>query len=64
MLLAAVDCVLGTCWVVAFDEGHCREVLSIAENLRPVAMITIGHAAGKIPRRGRRPLEEIVIWDQ
>ena len=42
MLLTATDLGLGTCWVGAFEEERVKDILRIPENLRPVALITVG----------------------
>ncbi|MFO8059044.1 MAG: nitroreductase family protein [Bacillota bacterium] len=51
---------LGACWIGAFDEQKCSQVLSVPSNLRPVAMIPVGHPAGEARTPRRRPLEDIV----
>jgi len=51
---------LGACWVGAFDEQRCAEVLSLSQKRRPVAMIAIGHPASDPRPRPRRSLDEIV----
>jgi nitroreductase len=43
MLLAAHDQGLGACWVGAFDDGQVRTVLSMSDEARPLAIITIGY---------------------
>jgi len=63
ILLAAVDFGLGTCWVGAFDEARCTEALGIHDELRPVAIVPVGYAAGNPAGTGRRPLDEIAVWD-
>jgi nitroreductase len=54
LLLAVCAEELGACWVGAFDEDMVRESLSLEDNIRPLAIIPIGHPAierKKIPRR-------------
>ncbi len=51
---------LGACWVGAFDEQRCAEVLTLPEGRRPVAMIPIGHPASDPQPRARRSLDEVV----
>ena len=53
MLLAAKDLGLGTCWVGAFDERMLKEIVGIADNARPQAIITLGFPAEvpKIPNK-------------
>jgi nitroreductase len=63
ILLLAVDRGLGTCWVGAFDESACSQVLSLSDNQRPVAIIPLGYPAKDPSPRPRRPLDEVVFWD-
>ena len=43
MLLAATALDLGTCWIGAFDEEEVKFALNLPENLRPIAIITVGY---------------------
>jgi len=60
MLLAARALGLATCWVGAFQEEEARRVLNIPNNIRPVAIIPVGHPAEKPEAPERRPLREII----
>jgi len=61
ILLAATELDLGSCWVGAFDEAHAARALSLADHLRPVALISIGQAAVSSRRTtARRPPEQVV----
>jgi len=44
ILLAAYSLGLGTCWVGAFDERRVTSLLNLPENVRPIALIPIGHS--------------------
>lgn len=46
ILLAATALGLGSCWVGAFDESSAAKALELPDELRPVALVPIGH-----PRR-------------
>lgn len=60
LLLAAVASGLGTCWVGAFDEDAASRALDLPSRLRPVAIIPMGYAAGRLrPGTGRRPVEQV-----
>lgn len=63
MLLAACALGLATCWVGAFREEEAKKVLNPPEGVRPVAIIPVGHPAGKPMARSRRPLSEIVHYE-
>ena len=60
MHLAAYALGLATCWVGAFQEEKARRVLNLPDDLRPVAIIPVGHAAEKPALSPRRPLSEVV----
>jgi nitroreductase len=60
ILLAAYALGLGTCWVGAFREELVKKTLNAPMNMRPVAIIPIGHAAERPRAPSRRSLEEIV----
>jgi nitroreductase len=60
MLLAAHALGLATCWVGAFQEEDAKKVLKISSDVRPVAIIPIGHAAEKPMARSTKPLSDIV----
>lgn len=62
MLLAATEVGLGSCWVGSFDEGAVASALGLAEGIRPVAMIAIGHPAEAAPERTRRAARETVLF--
>jgi len=42
-LLKATDLGLGSCWVGAFDEERVRTICGLPDELRPVAMVTVGY---------------------
>lgn len=63
ILLGAVDRGLGTCWIGAFNEEQCKKILSIPDDLRPVAIVPLGYPADDSPRTGRRALKEVTVWD-
>lgn len=50
---------LGSVWVGAFDEKKASDALGLPDNIRPVAMLPVGHPAESGVKRRRLPLEEI-----
>jgi nitroreductase len=60
ILLAAHALGLGTCWVGAFREELVKKALNAPMNMRPAAIIPVGHAAERPRAPSRRSLEEIV----
>lgn len=62
--LAAIDHGLSSCWAGAFDERRVTSLLELpAGQLRPVALLAIGHPAEQPARPPRRPFDELVGWD-
>lgn len=62
--LAATDRGLSSCWVGAFDEQRVSSLLALpAGELRPVAVLAIGHAVEQPARPPRRSVDEMVRWD-
>jgi nitroreductase len=59
ILLAAHATGLAACWVGAFNEEAAKRVLDISGELRPIAIIPVGHPAESPRERLRRPLGSI-----
>lgn len=57
--LAAHSLGLGSVWVGSFDESRVSQVLRIQKDVRPVAMLVVGHSAESPEPTPRRPLGEI-----
>ncbi len=47
MLLAATALGLGACWVGAFREDEAAQALHLVKDMRPLALIPAGYAAGE-----------------
>jgi coenzyme F420-0:L-glutamate ligase/coenzyme F420-1:gamma-L-glutamate ligase len=65
MLLAAYDLGLDAGWMCAplFCPAEVVEALGLDPTLVPHALLTLGYAEGDPPkRRGRRPLDDLVIY--
>ena len=63
ILLAATAMGLGTCWVGAFDEAAAAGALALTDDLRPVALISVGHPAAPSSRHTTRlSLDEVVSY--
>ncbi len=50
LMLAATDMGLGTCWIGSFNEGGVSKSVHFPKNIRPVALVPVGHPA-KLPKR-------------
>ena len=64
MLLMAHSLELGACWVRSFDEENIRRIVTITENARPQAIITIGIPDEKPPEPSRIPLTHIAFLEK
>ncbi|MFW9911274.1 MAG: nitroreductase family protein [Candidatus Thorarchaeota archaeon] len=65
LLLAAHLKGYGACWVGAFDETIAANAVNIPDNMRPVAIIPIGHIAGSAPEmRPRKLLADVVVTEK
>ena len=64
MLLAAHALGYGTCWVGGFSEKEIKPILNIPDHFHVAAMIPLGKAGETPEPRERRPLEEVVRWEQ
>ena len=62
ILLCAKSLGLGTCWIGAFDEEKLSEILSLQNDMRPIAIIPVGYPANEPDPANRRPLDEIVTY--
>jgi nitroreductase len=66
-VLAATAEGYGTCWVGAVDEDKAREILSIPQNYRVVAMTPIGEIEQKEPHYPKKEIGDYVFhnsWDK
>ena len=64
MLLAAQALGLATCWVGAFHEEAVANLMNTPRNVRPVAIVPVGHPAEKPRVPPRRPIGEIVLYER
>ena len=62
--LSAVEEGLGTCWVGAFYEKEVKKILNIPQGIRVVVMLTLGYPDDFLPKKRRKPLSEIVMYDE
>lgn len=64
LTLKATELGLGTCWVCNFNTKKCSDLFELPHDMEPVALIPIGYPNSKRPEKKRRPLEEIVHFNQ
>jgi nitroreductase len=60
MLLASVDLNLGSCYISGFRVEELATTLKIPAYLEPIGFIPIGYIDGKIVKRTKRPLSEVL----
>ncbi len=60
LILAATDEGLGTCWICHFDEVRLKQILGIPDEVRAVALTTLGFPAAEPRPFQRKSLEELV----
>ncbi|KAF0190915.1 MAG: nitroreductase [Gammaproteobacteria bacterium] len=58
--LAAVAAGLGSIWVGEFDEKAVTKLCGVGDDLRPVAILSVGYPAELPEPTRRRPLEDVV----
>jgi nitroreductase len=64
ILLSAEALGLATCWIGAFNEKQVKEILNLPNEVRPLALIPVGHRTVAGPRtRPRRPIVEIIHYE-
>ncbi len=64
LILAATHEGLGTCWIGAFDEEKVRKIVKVPKPYRIVALTPLGYPAQDGRDRGRKTMEEVVVYDQ
>lgn len=65
MLLTITDLGYGGCWVQGgLDTENTEEVLQIPEPYKAFIMICIGTLPAKIETREKRPLADVLHWEQ
>jgi nitroreductase len=64
LILAATNEGLGTCWIAAFDPAAAREVLALPGNVEPIAFTPLGHPAERPRGPARKPLRDLVFYEQ
>ncbi|HPQ80607.1 MAG TPA: nitroreductase family protein [bacterium] len=63
MLLAVTAMGLGSCWIGAFNESVASEILGLPDEIRPLAIIPVGHPAEPALRvPPRRKIGEIATF--
>jgi len=64
MALAATAEGLGTCWIGHFNQQACCRVLNVPGDGRIIEMLVLGYPAVPAGAKKRKPLDEIVSYEQ
>jgi len=64
IVLEAQELGLGTCWIGAFQEEKVKDILKVPEDKKVVALLTIGVPSETPPPKPRKPLGDIVCYDE
>ena len=64
MTLAATAEGLGTCWIGAFDQAKCRELLGVEPPAKIIELLPIGYPAVEPHAKTRKSLDEVVCYEQ
>ncbi len=64
MTLRARELGLGTCWIGAFDQDQAKKILGIPEGVQIVQFMVLGYPSEDPKPRHRKPLDEIVCYEQ
>ncbi|MFW6123798.1 MAG: nitroreductase family protein [Acidobacteriota bacterium] len=64
LMLMACEEGLGTCWIGAFREIEVKEILSIPEDVKVLALTPLGYPDEEPIDRGRKELGEIISYDE
>jgi nitroreductase len=62
ILLAAQELGLATCWVGAFRENEVAKAVNASRNLRPVAIVPVGHPAERPVAPQKRSINGLVYY--
>ncbi len=64
MTLAATAEGLGTCWIGAFDQAKCRELLGVEPPAKIIELLPIGYPAVEAGPKSRKDLKDVVCRER
>jgi nitroreductase len=64
IMLEACEQGIGTCWLGHFDEKRVKDILSIPEKVRVVAVTPLGYPAEDPQPRPRKRIDKIICYDK
>ncbi|MCY6370491.1 nitroreductase family protein [Clostridium ganghwense] len=63
-VLAATQEGYGTCWIASFDERKIKDILSIPDHFRVVALTPVGEIAAEKPKNPPKDVREYVFLNE
>ncbi|BCI59837.1 nitroreductase family protein [Solibaculum mannosilyticum] len=63
MMLEAMECGLGTCWLGSFDNQAVKTLLRIPDDYQVVAVTPLGYPDEQVDARPRKALDQVVAYD-
>jgi nitroreductase len=64
MLVTANALGLGAVWIGSFDEERVKDILYLPENLRPVAIVVVGHVEEGEEMKKRIPFDNLTWYNK
>ena len=64
MTLAATAEGLGTCWIGAFDQAKCRQLLGVEPPAKIIELLPIGYPAVEAGPKSRKSLKDVVCRER
>ena len=64
LTLAATAEGLGTCWIGAFSQEKVCDILGVPDNHKVIILTPLGYPADEPVSRTRKPIEELVRYEQ
>lgn len=63
IMLKALEYGLGTCAIKSYNDEAVRKLLKLPDTYRIELVISLGYPAGEARERKRKPLDEILFWN-
>jgi nitroreductase len=64
MVITAWALGIGSCWIGSFNENKVKKILTIPDNWKVVALITLGYPAEQPKQRKKKSLEKIFSYNK
>jgi len=64
LILAAADLGLGTCWIGAFNPDAARAVLSLPDDVEPIAFTPLGYPDDQPGYKSRKSIDKLIRYER